>query len=235
MKRSAKDPGEVQSLMAEGQGLVRSLAVRISQNIPFRMDLDDLVAYGQLGLAEAAHDFDPEEGCQFTTFAYYRIRGAIYDGLAKMSWTNRARYNKLRYQRMADETLRQSQSEEVPTPGDSVSDDATWFRNSVRRLGVVFLASHLGNEDEDQGSEFVDRAAPPPTVVASQEIAEKLRALMETLPHVERSILRNVYFEGTTLQEAADRAGVSKSWASRLHAKGLEQLARSLRQWGASG
>lgn len=232
MKRPTKDIATIQSLIAEGQGLVRSLAVRISHNIPFRMDLDDLVAYGQLGLAEAAHDFDPDEGCQFTTFAYYRIRGAIYDGLAKMSWTNRARYNKLRYQRMADEALRQSQDESSRSE-DSLSDDATWFRNTTRQLGVVYLASHLGDENEE--SQFVDRSEPPPAVVASQEIAEKLRRLVETLPHAERSILRNVYFEGTTLQEAADRAGVSKSWASRLHAKGLEQLARSLRQWGAGG
>jgi DNA-directed RNA polymerase specialized sigma subunit len=68
------------------QGLVRSLAVRIHRKLPARIELDDLIAYGELGLLEAAQSFDARRGCQFSTFAYYRIRGAIYDGAAKMGW-----------------------------------------------------------------------------------------------------------------------------------------------------
>lgn len=68
------------------QGLVRSLAVRIHRKLPACIELDDLIAYGELGLLEAAQSFDPRRGCQFSTFAYYRIRGAIYDGAAKMGW-----------------------------------------------------------------------------------------------------------------------------------------------------
>ncbi len=68
------------------QGLVRSLAVQIHRKLPATIELDDLIAYGELGLMEAAQSFDPSHGCQFSTFAYYRIRGSIYDGAAKMSW-----------------------------------------------------------------------------------------------------------------------------------------------------
>jgi RNA polymerase sigma factor for flagellar operon FliA len=39
-----------------------------------------------------------------------------------------------------------------------------------------------------------------------------------------------VYFEGYTLQDAGDLLGISKSWASRLHAKILESLATEMRQ-----
>ena len=35
---------------------------------------------------EAANSFDPSRGVLFKTFAYYRIRGAIYDSLRKMGW-----------------------------------------------------------------------------------------------------------------------------------------------------
>lgn len=62
------------------EGLVRSVAwdihVRSSPEVP----LDDLVAYGFLGLVEAAGRFDPNLGVRFTTFAYPRIRGAVLDG-----------------------------------------------------------------------------------------------------------------------------------------------------------
>jgi len=39
-----------------------------------------------------------------------------------------------------------------------------------------------------------------------------------------------VYFEGYTLQDAGNILGFSKSWASRLHAKVLENLAMDLRR-----
>ena len=95
-------------LIEESLGLVRSLASQIHRKGPPNVDLEDMIAYGQIGLAEAAHDFDPSRGNQFSTYAYYRIRGAIYDGLAKMSWFGRAQYQQARYDRMANETLRAS-------------------------------------------------------------------------------------------------------------------------------
>ena len=41
-------------LVQEGQPLVYSLAATIHRKIPVRVDLDDLIAYGEVGLAEAA-------------------------------------------------------------------------------------------------------------------------------------------------------------------------------------
>jgi DNA-directed RNA polymerase specialized sigma subunit len=41
------------------------------------------------------------------------------------------------------------------------------------------------------------------------------------------------YFEGKTLTEAADELGKSKSWASRVHTRILEKLARSMACHGA--
>ena len=84
---SAPPPtAEQQQWIEQCQGLVRSLALQIHRKLPANIDLEDLIAYGQLGLVEAARSFDAGRGCQFSTFAYYRIRGAIYDGAAKMSW-----------------------------------------------------------------------------------------------------------------------------------------------------
>src|SRR5690349_25022918 len=46
--------------------------------------MDELMAYGQVGLLEASERFDPKVGANFLTFAHYRIKGAIFDGLRKM-------------------------------------------------------------------------------------------------------------------------------------------------------
>ena len=218
-----------QMLMDQGQALVRSLAAKIARTTGVHVDLDDLIAYGQIGLAEAARDYHPGRGSQFTSYAYYRIRGAIYDGISKMSWTSRSRYHRLRYEQLANETLR-----EVNEAAEESSDegDAKWFRGVTEKLTVVFLSSH-GEDDAAWGDALIeDPSAAPPVEVASREIAQKLRELVATLPPAERRLIRTIYFEGATLQEAATALGISKSWASRLHAKTLSQLAVRLHGLG---
>jgi RNA polymerase sigma factor FliA len=221
-----------QRLIDEGQALVRSLAAKIARTTGVRIDLEDLIAYGQLGLAEAARDYYPGRGSQFTSYAYYRVRGAIYDGISKMSWNSRARYHRLRDEQLANETLREANQEADAAADNSLEGDARWLRGVAEKLTVVFLFSH--GEDEPGWSEgqIEDRAAPPPVEVASREIAQKLRALVETLPPAEQRLIRAVYFDGATLQEAAGLLGISKSWASRLHAKTLSHLAAKLHQLG---
>jgi RNA polymerase sigma factor for flagellar operon FliA len=222
-----------QQLMSEGQGLVQSLVSKIVRGIPVRVDRDDLVAYGEVGLAEAARDFDPEQGVNFTTFAYHRVRGAIYDGLSKMSWSSRAQYRRMKYRQMSNEVL----SAEPPAPAQPASpeEEARWLRNVTHKLAVVFFASQGTESGGIRDSTLEDpQAATASAIVAQQEIVLKLHELIGTLPDIDERLIRKVYFEGATLQEAANSLGISKSWASRLHAKSLEQLARSLRRLGAS-
>jgi RNA polymerase sigma factor for flagellar operon FliA len=221
---------DITELIAEGRALVRSLALRIYRNLPVRVDLDDLIAYGELGLAEAARDFDASLGNQFSTFAYYRIRGAIYDGVAKMTWTSRARYRRMRYERMANQVL-ENERERVQADGGTPENHASWFARTTEQLAVVYLASGVDSET-DPMSQAADPAEEPAERVMNLEISEKLRNLVTKLPPIESRLIHLVYFEGYTLQDAAASLGYSKSWASRLHAKILEGLAGSMRRMG---
>jgi RNA polymerase sigma factor for flagellar operon FliA len=224
-----------QQLISEGQGLVQSLVSKIVRAIPVRVDRDDLVAYGEVGLAEAARDFDPEHGVNFTTFAYHRVRGAIYDGLSKMSWSSRAQYRRMKYRQMSGEVLAAEASTPGPAQPATPEEEARWLRNMTHKLAVVFFASQGNEEGGIRDSTLEDpQAATASTIIAQQEIVLKLHELIAILPDIEERLIRKVYFEGATLQEAANSLGISKSWASRLHAKSLEQLARSLRRLGAS-
>ena len=220
-----------QELIESGQGLVVSIAARVSRNIPVKVDMEDLIAYGEVGLAEAARDYDPSLGTRFTTFAFYRVRGAIYDGVAKMSWTSRARYRRLKYEQMANEALAQ-EAESAP-PNANLQSEATWLRDVTEKLGAVFLASQADDGRGIRDSTIEDPHAPSgPAIVAQREIVAKLGELINTLPRQEQRLIRAVYFDGETLQHAASALGISKSWASRMHAKALDHLARSLRRMG---
>jgi len=216
----------VHELIDEGQPLVYSLASRIHRTVPVRVDLNDLIAYGEVGLAEAARDFDSGKGAQFTTFAYYRIRGEIYDGLSKMTWMSRSRYRRLKFQQHANDILNK---EAGKTGGEnsSVATEADWLGNVSEKLAVVFLSSSNGDLSEES---IEDGEASAPTVVAQKEEDANLHRVVSELPDQQRRLIELIYFEGSTLQEAGNRLGFSKSWASRLHTKALEGLGIALRK-----
>jgi RNA polymerase sigma factor for flagellar operon FliA len=216
-----------QKLVEDGQGMVYSLASQIYRNIPIRVDFEDLVAYGEVGLSQAARDFNPETGTQFSTFAWFRIRGAIYDGISKMSWTSRARLRRARFRQMANEVLADDARTECSF--SSVEEGAEWFRDVTGKLTVVYLAT----QTDSGGKEIEDDAETASTVVARQEMFDQLHGLIEALPEQAKRLIQLIYYDGATLQQAAGRLGISKSWASRIHAKILEQLARSLRSLDA--
>lgn len=222
----------IPELIAEGQAMVKSLANRIHRNIPVPVDLDDLIAYGQVGLAEAAQDFDPEKGARFTTFAYYRIQGAIYDGVSKMCWTTRGQYHRLRYEQMSAEVLRHENESAGEPEANSPQAEASWLGRISAKLAVVFLGCESSEDDVPRHDVAEDPAPSPSTSAAIREISTKLHELIDTLPPDARQLIRTTYFEGFTLQEAAQRLGISKSWASRLHARTLEQLSKTLRRLG---
>ena len=219
-----------EQLIETCQNLVRSLAATIHRKLPPNVELEDLVAYGQVGLAEAARDFNPAFGSRFSTYAYYRIRGAIYDGVSKMAWLSRSQYNRVRSEQMADEVLRAEGERSTASEEAGTRADVYWLRNATRALAVVYLATSGNLEEESGRAALEDRSvAGAPELAMSHEMADKLHHLIDALPSEPRHLIRSVYFEGLTLQEAGNRLNISKSWASRLHARTLQRLARSLR------
>lgn len=59
------------------------IAHAIVLTVPTYVELDDLIGWGYLGLIEAADRYDGSRGVPFRSFAHYRIKGAIYDGLRR--------------------------------------------------------------------------------------------------------------------------------------------------------
>jgi RNA polymerase sigma factor for flagellar operon FliA len=80
--------------------LVKSIAGSIrARPLGRGMDLDDLVAYGAIGLVEAATRFE-ERGVPFAAFARRRIHGAIVDGIRVQHWFGRRADRRLRIDRV---------------------------------------------------------------------------------------------------------------------------------------
>jgi RNA polymerase sigma factor FliA len=222
-------------LIEDCQGLVRSLAINIHRKSALNVDLEDLIAYGQVGLAEAARDFDSSRGIQFSTYAYHRVRGSIYDGLSKMTWFGRTQYDRLRQERMNRNPPPGPGQVQTSDAENTADPDPVWFGHITQAVALVYLATDQPASESPAKTGPGSREQPSPGELAiNKELMEKIRALMDSLHPKAAALIRARYFEGLTLQEAGERLGFTKSWASRLHERSLDQLAQSLRQLGLS-
>ena len=86
MKRLRKDR---QALVTEHVWLVEVIAHRVRQNLPVHISIDELISAGTMGLMDAAIKFDGRRKKPFSTYAKYRIKGAMLDSLRMMDWASR--------------------------------------------------------------------------------------------------------------------------------------------------
>jgi RNA polymerase sigma factor for flagellar operon FliA len=76
----------------------------------------------------------------------------------------------------------------------------------------------------DRGFDVVGDAPGPADRIETSRMAQRLREAIARLPEKERALVTRHYWEGKNLAEAGAELGMSKSWASRLHAQAVEKL-----------
>ncbi|MEW6365674.1 MAG: sigma-70 family RNA polymerase sigma factor [Acidobacteriota bacterium] len=205
--------------IVQHQGLVRHIAASVWQTLGKAVALEDLVGYGQIGLIEAVDRFRPESQCQFSTFAYYRIRGAILDGLCKMRGLSRRMSEKIRFARGFHELLA-TRTCDGDAPVVEVEQMCSTIEESLHDSTVLFMLSHA------MAAFGGDEYRPPEGEALAQtaEWSDYISKAMRQLTEQEAQLVRKVYFEGLNIAEAAEQLGVSRSWASRIHQKAIRSL-----------
>jgi RNA polymerase sigma factor for flagellar operon FliA len=224
---TTKDAATMSKLVESCQGLVYSEAWQWRQRVGRRVELDDLIAYGQMALVEAAQRFDESRGVRFVTFAYERVRGAMRDGLRQMGYRP-ADVDAAKYQRLGRDVVAPDSTSDA---GENASD-AAWMTDVGARLAIVYLASNLGPDGPALEAVADADAAAPEEEADLREARAQLREEIKALPRQEQELVQALYFEGLSLIDAAERLGIQKSWASRLHQRALRTLARGLRRAG---
>ncbi|MBL8917707.1 MAG: sigma-70 family RNA polymerase sigma factor [Myxococcaceae bacterium] len=197
---------------------VRSLAAQVRKQFNSQFEMEELVAWGQVGLLEAAERFDARVGANFLTFAHYRIKGAIYDGLRKMGVLKGGGAASER----ANAYLGNLADREGG--GGGLEDEVERISSAVTGLAMVFGTSLDGAE----GMGISDDSLPPDERIQMEQMRRRVRSAIEKLPEKERKLLQGYYFQNKTLEEAGAEIGQSKSWASRLHARAVERLKQLL-------
>lgn len=216
-------------LATQYQPYVRSIAGKIKKTLSKDIEFDDLVSYGMLGLFEAADRYDAKYGANFMTFAYYRIRGAIYDGLRGMGWVSRTEYQRYRFEMHANSYLNNVHDRELSPdapPKKNTDEEVTELADVVSGLVTIYVTAL----DAMEGFQIKDDRGP--SIEESLELMQARKLVAEAvakLPEQERTLLQLYYYKELSLEDVGKHLGLSKSWTSRLHTRAIEKLSRLLR------
>lgn len=84
MEKSKRD-----AMFTKYHYLVIGIVRKMKRALHFRAEEDDLCADGSIGLLDAINKFDSSRNVRFGSYAAWRIKGAIIDGLRKRNWVSR--------------------------------------------------------------------------------------------------------------------------------------------------
>ena len=191
--------------VAACQPMVRSIAWQLRQRLPRSVEVDELIGEGQLGLLRADRDYDASKGAQFSTYAYWRIRGAMLDWARQQDW----------YSAGGPQSALLAEGEDAAEgdAGESRAEPST-----VRQSGDV--------EDE--------AAVDPSDTASEDELRTIVRGLVGNLSGKSKQILEATLLNGQTLEQAGKAAGVHKGTAQRAQVRAFDELAAALKDKGLS-
>jgi len=214
--------------------LVRYVASRMMPNLHASVEYQDLVAYGMFGLIDAIEKFDLGAGTKFSTFATYRIRGAITDEMRDQAWEPRSVRARSRMVAQAATDLelrlgRAATESELATHVDMSVTELRRVESDLSAARVTSLATPRGEDDSATlGDYLVSHTDVTDLEPQVAEAAGLMAAAMELLPENDRILIALIYVRGMALKEIARLLDVTESWVSLLHTRAMVALQRTL-------
>ena len=219
------------------------VAARISERLPRHVEMQDLVQAGVIGLLEACRTYDSERDAQFSTFAKFRIRGAILDSLRKLDWGSRGVRRRGRaigatIAKLEGSLGRQPTEEEIAAEMQISLDE---LHSLMMQLDGLYLVGQQSDSSHEKSEphDLIESAPAsgrenPFELCAESERGEQLEAAISTLPEREQTILSLYYREELTMKEIAEVLGIAVSRVSQLHAGALVKLRHATRHMDES-
>lgn len=218
--------------------LVKAIAVRVHENLPVHVDLDDLVHAGILGLFDAASKYNPDKQVVFSSYAKHRIKGAILDSLRQLDWASRDMRRRHKQVEAATRDLAAT-LQRAPTEAEvaeKLGMDVERWRTmmlDLRNVGLI-SASTRPNENEDlPAPDFPSNPEmQPDSICAREQLRSVLGVAMKTLPERYQKVVLLYYTNEMTMKEIGGILGINESRVSQIHKSALEKMQVALQASG---
>lgn len=211
--------------------LVNIIVEKIYKKLPTSVQKEELVSLGYIGLYEALKKFNPNLNLKFETYASFRIRGSILDGLRKEDWlprTKRERTKKIEtiIRSLEQKYLRKVTPEEIAKEAGITIDEVNTLLDENYYANVLSIDDKFQRNNDNEGSfdiHDVKSETPEERVIHTERIQE-LAASIKQLTEKEQLILSLHYTEGMTFTEIGQILDLSTSRISQLHSRTLKKL-----------
>jgi RNA polymerase sigma factor FliA len=210
-------------LIRDALPLLRAEAERLWRRLGGQVEIDELHGLGHIALIELARAYDAARG-PFAPYATLRLRWAILDGLRRHS-----------HGRVAAARARALGASELATEADAARAEAEPGQGGEpgeqlrallgRHAGALCVA--LVAAGGDMAGAADPQEDPEQAAIRSTQAAA-LRAAVSRLPAEQRALIERHYFEDEPFDRIAADLGISRSWASRLHAQAVDALGTTL-------
>ena len=196
--------------------LVELWVKRISRNAHW-VDREDLTQEGVIGLIKAIKKFDPDRGVEFSTYAQYRIREAIFDSPELTHSLPRFQYDNYRDIKEEIEKIMQ-ELERMPAVEEVAGRVGLTCRQVENALAAISIAFAGGLPETEEASQMYG------SVVEGHERMTLILDAVSRLDEREAQVLALYYLHGQTHREIAGELGLGESNVSRICRRALKNL-----------
>jgi len=218
--------------------LVKAIAVRVHENLPVHVELDDLVHAGVLGLFDAATKYNPTKKVVFHSYAKYRIKGAILDSLRQADWASRDM--RKRHKQVESVTRELAGTlQRTPTEAELAEkmgvDVERWRRMAIelRTVGLMSASTRANDQESASAPEFPEQDTwQPDNMCALRQLRSMLDVAAKTLPERYQKVVFLYYSNEMTMKEIGGMLGINESRVSQIHKIALEKMALAMHSAG---
>lgn len=231
-----RDMEACNQLMHEYQPLVHYHVQRIGAGLPKSVRRDDLWSHAMAGLYDAMKKFDFSRDLKFDTYASFRIKGSILDGLRQQDWMPRSLREKSKKLEETTEMLEQKHGRYVTE--EEVAQQMNVTTAEVRKVSSEsFFANVLSMDEEsaegDKSESFKvalrdEKTLSPEDIMMKEASIQELAEVIQSLNEKEKMVVSLFYTEEMTLTEIGEIMSLSTSRISQIHSKALFKLKQAL-------
>jgi len=187
-----------------------------------------------IGLIDAACRYDEARGIKFETFAERRVRGAMIDALRRDAWPRGVRRQRRELEAAREQLRRELGSEpSLAELAARMGSDETRLGRTIVRINTIESTSPLSSGENTDNSTLPLVLVPsepiaPDKAYEQQEVRDRVRAAIATLPPRERRVIGLYYYGDATMKQIGAEIGVNESRVSQLHARAVHRLKKAL-------